>query len=88
MVEALDMLELIALSRDPKGKIIIPDDVENLFSLIDFAHDKTINENEFLKATMHYRKLAKMLTIHLLEDCRKHVSIKFIVILIKATRLQ
>ncbi len=29
--------------------------MENLFSLMDFAHDKKISEEEFLKATMHYR---------------------------------
>ncbi len=30
--------------------------MENLFSLMDFAHDKKISEDEFLKATMHYRQ--------------------------------
>ncbi len=36
-------------------QVIIPDHVENLFSLMDFAHDKKISEDEFLKATTHYR---------------------------------
>ncbi len=55
MVHVLDKLEVLDMEHDDKGKVIIPDHVENLFSLMDFAHDKKISEDEFLKATMHYR---------------------------------
>ena len=51
-------------------KFSIPDDVENLFSLMDFSHDAKIDEAEFLRSTMHYRSLSKMLTVDLLEDQR------------------
>ncbi|TRY76436.1 hypothetical protein TCAL_00057 [Tigriopus californicus] len=71
MVEALDLLELLDMEHDKKGKVIIPDHVENLFSLMDFAHNNRINENEFMRAAKHYRKLGLTLTVHLLERNRK-----------------
>ena len=52
----------------------IPAHVENLFSLMDFSHDGRIDEIEFLRATMHYRSLAKMLTVDLLEEQRKFLK--------------
>lgn len=73
MVEVLDTLEQMEMEHDDKGKVVIPDNVENLFSLIDFAHDGRIRENEFLKAANHYRNLGKMLTIYLLERSRKYL---------------
>ena len=33
----------------------MPDEIENLFSLMDFAHNGKISEQEFLAATGHYR---------------------------------
>jgi Ca2+-binding EF-hand superfamily protein len=44
-----------------KGKM--PDEIENLFSLMDFAHDGKISEEEFLRATGHYRWLGQLLII-------------------------
>ncbi len=76
MVEALDLLGMLELERDDKGKVIVPQHVENLFSLMDFAHDGRIDQAEFLRATMHYRKLSKMLSITLLEKNRKIVQEK------------
>ena len=55
MVETLDLLELIDMEHDKKGKVIIPDHVENLFALMDFAHNSRIQEDEFMRATKHYR---------------------------------
>ena len=54
-----------------KKAFTIPDDVENLFSLMDFSHNAKIDETEFLRATTHYRNLAKMLTVDLLDNQRR-----------------
>ena len=43
------------MEHDEKGKVIIPESVENLFSLMDFAKDGAICESEFIKTTKHYR---------------------------------
>jgi len=55
MVDSLDKLELLQLEKDAEGKVLIPDMIQNLFSSMDFEHDGKIAEEEFLKATMHYR---------------------------------
>jgi len=55
MVDVLDKLEVLEIKHDEKGKVIIPDHVENIFSLMDFKHDGKISEDEFLTATTHYR---------------------------------
>jgi hypothetical protein len=39
---------------------------------MDFGHDGRIDEADFLRATLHYRSLAKMLAIDLLEKNRLH----------------
>ena len=70
MVEVLDKLEVLDMEHDEKGEVIIPDNVENLFSLMDFHHDKKISQEEFLRATRHYRKLGSMMTISLMEPRR------------------
>jgi hypothetical protein len=56
-----------------KGKM--PDKIENLFSLMDFAHDGKISEEEFLRATGHYRRLGQLLIIEKWEHFRngKHL---------------
>ena len=54
-METLDLLELIDMEHDKKGRVIIPDHVENLFALMDFAHNSRIQEDEFMRATKHYR---------------------------------
>ena len=41
---------------------------------MDFANDKIITEEEFLRSTTHYRKLGKMLTIDLLNEQRIKVA--------------
>ena len=71
MVETLDKLEKIEMREDDKGNLIIPDNVENLFSLMDFGGDGKIIFDEFMKATLHYRRLGNLLTIDLLSDQRK-----------------
>ena len=38
-----------------QAKTKMPDEIENLFSLMDFAHNGKISEQEFLAATGHYR---------------------------------
>ena len=48
----------------------IPDEIENLFSLMDFAHDGKISEEEFLRATGHYRRLGQLLVIERWEVVR------------------
>ena len=48
----------------------MPDEIENLFSLMDFAHDGKISEEEFLRATGHYRRLGQLLTIEKWENVR------------------
>jgi Ca2+-binding EF-hand superfamily protein len=76
MVEALFKLEKIHpkdMAEDSKGELVIPDDVENLFSLMDFGGEGKITMQEFLKATMHYRRLGMLLTIDLLPKIRKDV---------------
>ena len=35
----------------------MPDEIENLFSFMDFAHGGKITEEEFLRATRNYRRL-------------------------------
>ena len=47
-----------------------PDEIENLFSLMDFAHDGKISEEEFLRATGHYRRLGQLLVIQKWEYIR------------------
>lgn len=53
-----------------KGKTPMPDEIENLFSLMDFAHNGKISEQEFLAATGHYRRLGQLLTIDRWEKFR------------------
>ena len=48
----------------------MPDEIENLFSLMDFAHDGKISEEEFLRATGHYRRLGQLLVIQRWEVVR------------------
>ena len=48
----------------------MPDEIENLFSLMDFARDGKISEEEFLRATGHYRRLGQLLTIQKWENVR------------------
>merc|ERR1719495_2481417 len=48
----------------------MPDEIENLFSLMDFAHNGKISEQEFLAATGHYRRLGQLLTIDRWEKFR------------------
>ena len=48
----------------------MPDEIENLFSLMDFAHDGKISEEEFLRATGHYRRLGQLLVIERWEVVR------------------
>jgi len=51
----------------------MPDEIENLFSLMDFAHDGKISEEEFLRATGHYRRLGQLLTIEKWENVRSEM---------------
>ena len=51
-----------------KGKML--DEIENLFSLMDFAHDGKISEEEFLRASGHYRRLGQLLIIQKWEQVR------------------
>ena len=51
-----------------EGKM--PDEIENLFSLMDFAHNGKISEEEFLRATGHYRRLGQLLLIEKWEHVR------------------
>lgn len=67
MIEALVKLGKIQL----KAEDHIPEDVLNLFSLMDFAGDGKIQYEEFMKATMHYRRLGMLLTIDFLPAHRK-----------------
>jgi len=53
-----------------KAKTKMPDEIENLFSLMDFAHNGKISEQEFLAATGHYRRLGQLLTIDRWENFR------------------
>jgi len=53
-----------------KVKTRMPDEIENLFSLMDFAHNGKISEQEFLSATGHYRRLGQLLTIDRWENFR------------------
>lgn len=55
-----------------KGSLF-PDKVENLFSLMDFAHDGKISEDEFMRTVLHYRRLGHFLTISPLEDERQQL---------------
>ena len=59
----------------PKCKSIyvlsISDDVQNLFSLMDFGGDGKIKYEEFMRATMHYRRLGMLLSIDFLPAHRK-----------------
>ena len=38
---------------------------------MDFAHDGKISESEFMRATGHYRRLGKLLTINTWENIRR-----------------
>merc|ERR1712032_943160 len=53
-----------------KANTKMPDEIENLFSLMDFAHNGKISEQEFLAATGHYRRLGQLLTIDRWENFR------------------
>lgn len=74
MVEALDLLEVHDMEHDKNGKVKIPDHVENLFSLMDFAGDSKIHLEEFVKSAKHYRNLGKFLAVNLLEPNRIHLQ--------------
>ena len=74
MVEALDLLEVHDMEHDKNGKVIIPENVENLFSLIDFARSGKITLDEFIKSAKHYRNLGKFLTVQLLERNREFMQ--------------
>merc|ERR1711860_39831 len=73
MVEALVKLEKIHPEHveDKEGELVIPNDVLNLFALMDFEGDGKIKYKEFLKATMHYRRLGMLLIIDFLPAHRK-----------------
>ena len=73
MVEALVKLEKIHPENveDKEGELVIPNDVLNLFALMDFEGDGKIKHQEFLKATMHYRRLGMLLIIDFLPAHRK-----------------
>jgi len=71
MVEALIKMEKIEKVEDKNGDLVIPEDVKNLFSLMDFAGDGKIKYEEFMKATMHYRRLGMLLTVDFLPAHRK-----------------
>merc|ERR1711894_549431 len=75
MLDALiDLGKIPQAETDQKDKEKTPkirDEVENLFSLMDFANDKRISEKEFLRATLHYRRLANLLKINYLEKNRQ-----------------
>ena len=53
----------------------MPDEIKNLFSLMDFAHDGKISVEEFLRATGRYRRLGQLLIIEKWEHVRngKHI---------------
>jgi hypothetical protein len=76
LLKTLDLLGLHEMEHDKNGKVVIPDPVENLFSLMDFDHDGKVSQPDFLRTTMHYRKLEKYLTIDLLERGRRGVQEK------------
>ena len=64
--------QLPADSLKEKGKkVVVPEEIENLFSLMDFAHDGKISEEEFMRATGHYRRLGRLLTINTWQNIRK-----------------
>merc|ERR1712083_13126 len=71
MVEALVKMEKIEKVLDDNEDLVIPEDVLNLFSLMDFAGDGKIKYDEFMKATMHYRRLGMLLTMDFLPAHRK-----------------
>merc|ERR1712043_53595 len=75
MLDALvDLGKITKQATEESGKgepPKIPDEVENLFSLMDFASDKRISEKEFLRATLHYRRLGNLLKINYLEKNRQ-----------------
>merc|ERR1719495_501467 len=71
MVEALVKMEKIDKVLDENGDLVIPEDVLNLFSLMDFAGDGKIKYEEFMKATMHYRRLGILLSMDFLPAHRK-----------------
>ena len=56
---------------DKNDELVIPEDVLNLFALMDFAGDGKIKYDEFMKATMHYRRLGMLFTIDFLPAHRK-----------------
>ena len=49
---------------------VIGDIPADLFSLMDFAHDGKISEEEFLRASGHYRRLGQLLIIQKWEQVR------------------
>ena len=54
-----------------------PDDVQNLFSLMDFGGDGKIKYEEYMRATLHYRRLGMLLSIDFLPAHRKCLVQKF-----------
>ena len=71
MVEALIKMQKMEKKLDTDGNLVVPEDVLNLFSLMDFAGDGKIKYEEFMKATMHYRRLGMLLTVDFLPAHRK-----------------
>ena len=74
MFHTLVVLGDIPADYDIKKEKVFPDEIENLFSLMDFAHDGRISETEFLRATGHYRRLGQLLTINKWEHIRSGKS--------------
>ena len=60
-----------------KNSLIVSDDVQNLFSLMDFGGDGKIKYEEYMRATMHYRRLGMLLSIDFLPAHRKCLVQKF-----------
>ena len=50
---------------------IFPHCLPFYLSLMDFARDGKISEEEFMRATGHYRRLGKLLTINTWQSIRK-----------------
>merc|ERR1712131_221356 len=66
-------MDLEKLSKKKKDKVKLPDEIENLFSLMDFAHDDKISEEELMRATGHYRRLGQLLTIDTWQQIRAEI---------------
>ena len=60
-----------------KNSLVVPDDVQNLFSLMDFGGDGKIKYEEYMRATLHYRRLGMLLSIDFLPAHRKCLVQKF-----------